>query len=482
MRIAIATCFLIFSIVMISAHLSIHNGMMPAFTFLGKGVPKLPEIPYAYGKEAFPSYFSDGSESHYQSISSVALYNINDDVATLGRVLFYDEALSVNENISCATCHQQAFSFADNVKFSMGVDEASQFNTPHLNDLGWSNNALFAWDMRFNNLQDLIHVPLKHPNELGAFDIPALIDRMEAQDYYSELFEKAYGTPQISENRITHALSQFIQAMTTFDTRYDQILQNQVNDESGQEIIGEQLFMQHCNTCHVSGKPSGLVGTTPDMILSFTPGFFTNFMPTEAHDPGAGSWNENFSGLFKVLSLRNIEKTAPYMHDGRFATLEDVVEYYSTGIPPDVAGLTINQHYPSSTLVVNPGGFDFSEYEKSSLVAFLKTLTDESFLTDERFSDPFVQEEQELEDQPYHGETKVFPNPTSGPLHISFANWAQRNIEVHIMDLQGRMIRQLSSHKNGVSTDISALPAGNYIIRVLESKFKVKDFNVVKID
>lgn len=491
MRLVTIVSTLILSLILLSAHFSSHENARPEFVFLGEGSPQLPEIPYAYANSDFPEYFTDGSSFHYKSVNADNLSQIDNNVATLGRVLFYDEILSANENISCATCHQQEFSFADDVKFSIGTETRSEVNTPHLNDLGWSNDKVFGWDMRFKTIEDVIKIPLTHPNELAVTDLEAMMAKMKEQSYYPDLFTKAFGQEEITEARIVTSLAQFIQSMTTLNTRWDNIIQGETQKTTN-ENTGEKLFVEHCVSCHVSGSPSvvdNLAGNTT-ALLQARPELFTNLVSLGEEDLGAGSWQEEFTGLFKTLSLRNIGQTAPYMHDGRFGSLAAVVEHYSTGLP----GTNSSNHWhgggttgggtgtePVNDLLPN-FGFSFTEYQKQCLVAFLETLTDEAFLTDVKFSDPFAKEEAPLDHESYVGKTKVFPNPTTGPLHFSFENLIQQKIEVHLLDIQGRLVRQLSSHKNGLSTDISELPAGTYFAKVIHSLYYQEDFKIIKID
>ena len=474
MRSILSISALIAGIILFSAYLSFPDDSSRAvFSFAKGGELSLPDQPFDYMPEPFPIYFFNGDISYYHNIDSASFRDISNDKATLGRVLFYDELLAANENISCATCHQQANSFADNVRFSMGVEQNSTLNTPHLNDLGWSNNEFFTWDMRETNLIDAIAIPLKHPNEIGATNVSSLLSKMAATDYYPELFDSAFGDPAISEERIKLALAQFISAMTTFDTQFDRVLQLKESFPTSLEGAGNDLFDTACRSCHILGTLAPTFNTPipTETLLTINKEKFSNGLPLVATDLGAGSWNEKFNGLFKVQTLRNIANTAPYMHDGRFATLEEVVEHYSSGLPAE-------QTTPWGLLPEN--GFQFSEFQKRSLVAFMKTFTDDSFLNDVRFSDPFEHPEDEYEPYVYPEAIRAFPNPTSGPLNLSFDNHNQRNVEIHIMNINGQLLRQLSSHKNGVYTAISDWPAGIYLVRLIDGDQPLKEIRIIK--
>jgi len=489
MRLITIVSALILSLILLSATLSTEAILQPTFAVSGELSPQLPAIPYSYGLEQLPSHFTDGTSRHYNAVSTEAVAAIDDDAATLGRVLFYDEILSANENISCATCHQQKFSFADNARFSSGTNNFSETNTPQLNDLGWSNNKVFAWDMRFKDLHEVIKIPLTHPNELAVTDLEEMMSKMENQSYYPDLFTKAYGQAEITEAKIINALVEFIRSMNTVNTRLDAILTGE-EQKTSTENTGEKLFVEHCVSCHVSGSPDVVedLADNTSALLHARPELFTNLVSLGDDDIGAGSWEEEFSGLFKTLSLRNVAETAPYMHDGRFASLDAVVEHYSSGLPGTGSSSTWNGGTTTGSEPINDllpnAGFHFSNYQKQSLVSFLLTLTDETFLTDVRFSDPFAREEEEEapNHEAYLGDTKVFPNPTVGPLHFSFENPGQSNIEIHLMDLNGRLIRQLSTHKQGLSTDISDWPAGTYIARVHLNFYYKKEFKVIKLE
>lgn len=475
MRSILAISTLIAGIILFSAHLSFSDKSSKAvFVFSNGGELRLPAQPFDYQPEPFPSYFVNGSVGYNSGIDTISLIDITNDGATLGRVLFYDELLSANNNISCATCHQQAFSFADNVPLSMGVEENSASHTPHLNDLGWSNKDFFTWNMGESNLMDAISIPLKHPNEIGASDMEVLISKLSETDYYPELFAAAFEDSAITEDNIKQALTQFISSMTTLDTHFDRVLQLKEIFPSSLEGVGQNLFNQSCRSCHINGNflPSNLQVST-EFFLEVNGSRFTNGLPLEPEDMGAGNLDEKFNGLFKVLTLRNIANTAPYMHDGRFETLEEVVEHYSDGVT--------NEHTDLWSEFIPEAGFQFSQFEKLSLVAFMKTFTDDRFLKDIRFSDPFeYPEEEEYEPYVYADPIRAFPNPTNGPLNLSFDNSNQRNIEIHVMNINGQLLRQLSSHKNGVYTDISDWPAGIYLVRMIDGDKEIKEVRIVK--
>jgi cytochrome c peroxidase len=196
---------------------------------------------------------------------------------------------------------------------------------------------------------------------------------------YPELYRKAFGDPKISKERTARALAQFVRSLVSYQSRFDEGLArvDSVRDNfpnfTDQENRGKRLFMQECARCHLpGGQEAGFFMNRPrNNGLDADP---------KTADGGVGdiTFNRGQVGLFKSPSLRNIEVTGPYMHDGRFDTLEKVVDHYSTGV----------KNHPNADGRLRRG-LRLNDREKASLVAFLKTLTDQKFLTDPRFSDPF---------------------------------------------------------------------------------------------
>ena len=306
-------------------------------TSVGKE-PILPSEPYNYRDVEFPDHLlaTDSIDTGYESggVDSSAFDFISDDAATLGRVLFYDKKLSAKENISCATCHDQSLSFTENKAVSEGVSTPTKRNSMHLNDMAWTNNKSFFWDMSQTNLHEMIRLPLTDENEIGV-DINEIKFKLASTSYYPELFAKAYGDGFIDEHRIVDALVHFISSMNTFNSKFDQESKNQFAGFSSEEIHGLELFGEFCSTCHSQGNHSlfGEILVSEEVpLIEIMPFIFNNGLPEDPNDHGAGEWNEAFNNLFKIPTLRNIELTGPYMHDGRFETLEEVVDHYSDGV------------------------------------------------------------------------------------------------------------------------------------------------------
>ncbi len=426
------------------------------FLIGGQNDPVLPEVPHDYANISIPEHLRD---SPYGTNDTTVFDNITNEAATLGRVLFYDELLSANENLSCATCHQQHLSFADETAFSAGVSEDTKRNSMQLNDLGWSNKIAFFWDLSHGNLEEMIALPLENTNEIGVTDLPALLEKMEETNYYPDLFVDAYGVSEISMEKIQDALGQFIRSMVTFDTKFDQSERGELS-LSESERNGLELFSFSCEVCHLDGAHVIDFGVPeplayPGSIEIFAP-IFSNELHEE-EDLGAGDWDAAYTGLFKSPTLRNIEKTTPYMHDGRFETLREVIDHYSEGIEESEWGM------------LPEGGFQFDEKQKVDLEAFLLTLTDESFLTEERWSDPFSRLSTGLEETPITS-AKVYPNPSNGLTYIDFENTSGKKVVAYLMNIEGKVVRKLSTHKSGFATDVSQLPAGMYIVRIMNGE------------
>ena len=317
--------------------------------------------------------------------------------ATLGRVLFYDRRLSANGTVSCSSCHVQEHGFSDPRRLSVGFAQGvTRRHSMGLSNARFNRSGRFFWDERAATLEHQVLMPFQDPVEMG-LTLDRLVGLVSDQPYYPPLFEAAFGSPSIDSGRIARALAQFVRSLVSFESRYDsgrRLVSNsraRFPNLSEQENQGKRLFMTNeggrtpCVVCHqteafVSGTPRGGRGRRTSATNN-------GLDPISPVDRGLAevTLNDADAGRFRVPSLRNVAVTAPYMHDGRFATLEQVVDHYSGGI----------QDHPNldpslRRRLLGPDNYDFTPTEKSALVAFLHTLTDERFLADERFSDPFL--------------------------------------------------------------------------------------------
>jgi cytochrome c peroxidase len=287
-------------------------------------------------------------------------------------VLFYDPRLSVSDMTSCGSCHHQSLAFADALVFSVGFAGAlTPRHATSLTNARFYKRGRFFWDERAATLEDQVLVPIQNEREMG-MTLDALALKLSVVPYYPALFKAAFGSPAIDSDRIARALAQFVRSMVSGDSRYDRAF-----DASGvanlpltltpQEIEGERVFRQSgCNACHVGVAQTG----------EFTFNIGLDAVPT---DSGAGE------GTFKVPSLRNVAVRRRFMHDGRFATLDEVVAFYDSGIQPS-ARLAPSLRAPDGS----PRRLGLTSAERDALVAFLGTLTDSTFLTSPRFSNPFA--------------------------------------------------------------------------------------------
>lgn len=362
-----------------------NNDSTPAPVDPVAAVLNLPATPFNYANPSMPAYLT--APPIQGQINTPAGNQITDNGATLGRVLFYDKNLSINNTIACASCHKQANAFSDPVAKSTGFNGGfTGRNSMSLIDAKYYPNGRFFWDQRAATLEDQVLTPIQDLVEMG-MTLSALETKLKALAYYPTLFTKAFGDATITSSRISLALSQFVRSIVSFQSKYDAGRStfppapappdNAVFPNfTAQENRGKEIFLSPiggCAPCHGSEtftapqeKNNGLDLTTVDR------GF------------GAVTNNTALDATFKSGSLRNIELTAPYMHDGRFTTLEQVVEHYSSGVK-NHPNLSPQLRLPNG----QPRLTNLSVPDKAALVAFLKTLTDTNVTADAKYSNPF---------------------------------------------------------------------------------------------
>lgn len=318
----------------------------------------------------------------------------------LGRMLFYDPILSGDSTLSCAGCHNQAFAFTDNGKrFSTGIDGiAGTRNSMPIFNLAWSDK--FFWDGRAANLTEQAQMPVVDPIEMHD-SWSANLDELRAHPDYPRLFYEAFEVlpEDITPEYAGRALEQFMLTIVSADSKFDKNLRNETGGNPALELTIEELrgaesmdleSGSDCFHCHGSAGVGGQGGNIVFMELSPSGQFQDNGLqdaPTIGAygDPGLGAITGNPAdyGKFKIPSLRNLAFTAPYMHDGRFQTLEEVIEHYSTGLHFSVNVDERNLQF------VRQGGVQMTQQEKDDLLAFLMTLNDYEFIEKEEFSNPF---------------------------------------------------------------------------------------------
>ena len=282
----------------------------------------------------------------------------------LGRRLFYDPLLSHDGSVSCASCHQQFAAFAHlDHRVSHGIHGVNgRRNTPALFNLAWQPDLM--WDGAVHNLELQPVAPISNPVEMGS-SLAEIVGKLQADPRYPLLFERAFGSPGIDSQRLLRALTQFTGTLVSDHSRYDRYLRGET-PFSAREKQGLALFRAHCSGCHAE-----------PLFTDFS--YRNNGLDAAPRDAGRQtiSGKAEDHGRFRVPSLRNVALSSPYMHDGRYDSLEQVIDHYASGI---AASPTLD---PSLA-----AGIPLSPAERDALVAFLDTLTDERFVHDPRFAPP----------------------------------------------------------------------------------------------
>lgn len=292
----------------------------------------------------------------------------------LGRKLFYEPLLSGDGTQSCATCHPQESGFADPNRFSIGIDgSVGNRNAMALINLGW-NQFGFFWDGRAETLEEQALEPINNPLEMKS-SWPEVEARLNNHPEYPELFKQAFDVDHIDSTTVTKAIAQFERTLISGNSRFDRWYNRQEIQLTDQELRGFTLYTTEaadCFHCH------GLGGLITDNQFHNN-GLDVDFSADEGRYLVTGDPADK--GKFRTPTLRNIELTAPYMHDGRFFTLEEVVDHYSEHV-------TASETLDPLMELVGDGGAQLSQQEKEDLIAFLKTFTDPSFVQNAAFSDP----------------------------------------------------------------------------------------------
>lgn len=314
----------------------------------------LPSTPFNY-LVTFPAFIQSVLTA---TDNTPADNQITNNGATLGRVLFYDKQLSKNNTINCASCHKQNVSFDDNLAKSVGFEggKTPRKSMPLLNVRFYRNGRMF-WDERATSLEAQVLQPIQDHIEMG-LTLAELESKVSAQSYYPSLFEKAFGSSQITSDKISKALSQFVRSIVTYQSKYDKVKQG-LETFTNSEATGEQLFLNaggvnNCASCH-----------TPPMFITSNPA--RGFALQDANDIGINGQNR-----FKSPSLRNVSARTNLFHNGSIANIQAML----TAGAPGTGTNPIPQHSVAPQDVQN-------------LLAFLNTLTDATISTEEKFKNPF---------------------------------------------------------------------------------------------
>ncbi len=344
----------------------------------------LPEKPLDYDVQ-LPTHLSR---------SGLFARNINRDMATLGRVLFYDQELSSTGEVSCASCHKQELAFSDEKASSNGINgqqtdrnslalgSVASFAAYYGVDLFGTFGVPFMWDNRFGTAREQAKAAFTSEKEMG-MTIESLIQTIEDREFYAPLFRRAYGSTAVTEERIMSAVAEFVDGLGTFDSKFDQAAEASTDginmnvpfaDFTALENRGKEIYLESCAGCHSSvfGRP---------VMNEANNGLSMNY-----EDEGIGGFTQNATDMymFKIPTLRNIALSAPYMHDGRFESLEEVVDFYSDGVADHPKLHELLRDGSGQPLRLN-----LSSEDKMALVDFLETLTDVQYLQEMRYSDPF---------------------------------------------------------------------------------------------
>jgi cytochrome c peroxidase len=315
----------------------------------------------------YVNYAVTSLPAQYKAAAVTALNNtpadnpITDAGATLGRVLFYDTRLSGNNTVSCSSCHHQSNGFSDPNQVSVGIN--GQLGTRHA--MGLSNVAFYAdgkmfWDERAASVEAQALVPIQSATEMGS-TLSDVVTKLSQTTYYPTLFQAAFGTSDVTSDRIGKAVAQFERSMVSYQSKFDLVLEGKATLTTD-EAAGRTIFngQGKCSTCHTTNADSmdRIHNTGLDAVST---------------DVGAGN------GQFKSPSLRNVAVRGRFMHDGRFSTLDQVVNFYNTGV---------QQNPNLDPALRQPLGLTSTQV--TQLVDFLGTLTDNTFLTSSLFSNPFA--------------------------------------------------------------------------------------------
>lgn len=309
---------------------------------------------------------------------------MTEEGVALGRKLFYEKRLSKDHSISCSSCHLPEHGFSDPDKFSIGVDQTigTRQSMPLVN-LGWQHS--FFWDGRAKTLEEQIFQPVTNPVEMH-LSWPEAVSRLKTDVTYRNMFQKTFGVKIFDSTHVSKAIAQFLRTLISGSSKYDVMykIQNSMTLTAEEQEIQSQITTEEWGGFDLFFSLSG-----GDCLhchngpLAQVHSFSNNGLDANFNDEGRYlvTGNANDLGKFKIPTLRNIELTAPYMHDGRFETLEDVVNHYSFGVTESA---TIDPMLEFS----HQGGVQLNFEQRQLLITFLKTFTDWEFINNPDFQPP----------------------------------------------------------------------------------------------
>ena len=419
-----------------------------------------------YANQNVPNYINKDNTPNNNAI--------DDKVATLGRVLFYDNNLSDNNTIACASCHQQAFAFSDPLTTSIGLDGGNTGrHSMRLINSRFADETQFFWDERASTLEDQVTQPIQDHVEMGFSgtngdpDINDLIAKLTAIDYYETLFEFAFGDATITEERMQFALAQFVRSIQSFDSKFDVGLAQvggNINANfpnfTTEENLGKQLFLVPPNM-----DGAGCAGCHRPPEFDIDPNSLNNGIITVANSSDMDLTNTRSPSLRDVVNPDG-NLNGPLMHDGSLTTLRAVIDHYNA-IPDDAANTNLDNR-------LNPPGpgaqeLNLTENEKNALEAFLRTLTGTDVYTNEIWSDPFTNGNITLtgsflstEEETFGTVVTVYPNPVATDLKIRLE---LGSYQVSIYNMKGQLnIQQEISGDEDIS--VKSLAKGIYMLSI----------------
>jgi len=326
-------------------------------------------------------------------------HELTDIGATLGRVLFYDKQLSVNATVSCASCHRQEVAFSDTDRASVGVQGTTGRHSMRLVNIRYGEDQRFFWDRRATSLEHQSTEPIQDHIEMGFSGQPGspslqdLIVRLQKIPYYNELFTAAYGDPEITQERMQGALSQFIRSIISFDAPYDTGRQQVADDRmpfpnfTEQENLGKQLFLQaavfDANGVRIGGG-AGCGSCHRAPVFDIDPASKNNGVMGSLNGTGPDVTNTRSPSLRDVVQADG-SANGPFMHNALSTDLLTVLQHYNT--------MGMQRRNTNIDPRLRPNGLPqrlvLTESENEAIIAFLKTLAGQQLYTDEKWSDPF---------------------------------------------------------------------------------------------
>jgi len=301
----------------------------------------------------------------------------------LGRMLFYETMLSKDGTQSCASCHRQPDGFSDSTRFSIGVEmlPGKRQAMPVFN-MAWHSNEFF-WDGRAHLLRDQSLKPIQDPLEMNE-TLENVIAKLSDSELYQDQFTRAFGSAEVTSEKMSLTMEQFMLSIVSYNSKYDKYLAGDVQLTASEER-GRILFETEYNPFFPNDSGADCVHCHGGANFE-NDQYMNNGLDTDATMTDIGreevTQNVNDRGKFKVPSLRNVAVTAPYMHDGRFQTLEEVVDHYNAGIQESSTA-------DPTVLNTKDTGLFLTNQDKEDLINFLKTLTDDTFLNEASYKTPF---------------------------------------------------------------------------------------------